>query len=489
MKRLIDNIFKRSEFANKVLGATIVLTFGTVVSRLLIAVAYILLARILTPTEYGEYSMINSTINNFLIFASLGIGLTTTKYISEYKNNNSELASGILGASLFTVLILGLIIGSIFFIFSDYIAVNILKAESLKPLLKYGAVILILTAVNSTQLGALLGLQSYRSTAICNILQGILMFAGIVGGGYWYGITGAIIGNLFAIVILTVIIQILLKIESGKFHIKIKLKTWKRDLKLIYSFAIPASISSLIISPAMWILNTMLVRTPGGYKQLGIYSAVLLFPNAVQMVNGSLNSVLLPIFLAKETQMTAKKEFFNYFGAWIIAIVIGIPFIIYPEIVSVIIGAKYPTAQVVTIFAIIMISTLIISNKQGIARDLIIKNKMWLSVYSMGQWSITSILLFYFLKDYGAIGFASAVMLSYLLNLVLFVPFFVKMKISPSYIFYDKYVIFIWIILFVLIFMNIKLQLTHRLLPSVVLIYLIYYNFKKLYIKTCEKIV
>ncbi len=472
---------RKSEFASKVIGGTFFLTIGTVTSKLLMAIAYVILARILTPEEYGEYGMINSTVSNFIIFASLGIGLTTTKYISENKDSNSELASGILGTSLLTVLILGIITSSLLLIFNDFIALQILKSESIKPLLKYAAAILVLTAFNSTQIGALLGLQGYRATSISNISQGVLVTLGIIMGGYYGKTIGAVFGNLLALLCLSFVIQLLLRKENKKFGIKPKLNTWKGDLETIYKFALPASLSSLISSPAMWILYAMLVRTPEGYYQMGIYSAVLLFPNAIRMLNGSLNNVLLPIFLSKETSITAKKEFFNYFGAWIIAIVIGLPFITIPELVPFFVGPKYPKDIVVTVLGYAMVSTLIIALKQGISRDLILKNKMWLSVFSMGQWALSAILLFYLLKKHGAIGFAASIALSYLINLILFVPFFVKMKISPSYIFYSKNVIIIWISLFAIIFINLNFNSLFRITFNILLTTILTKAFIKLY--------
>ena len=103
-KRL--NIEMLSPFAKKIIEGTFLLTIGTILSRVLLAIAYIILARILTTNEYGQYGMLKSTIDNFLIFASMGIGLTTTKYISEFKNTDKEVASSILGTALITVLVL-----------------------------------------------------------------------------------------------------------------------------------------------------------------------------------------------------------------------------------------------------------------------------------------------------------------------------------------------------------------------------------------------
>lgn len=477
----IKNILSQSDFVTKVLKGTFWLSIGSVASKVLVAFAYIILARILPPEEYGEYGMLKSTIDNFLIFASLGIGLTTTKYISENKNSNPQLASGILGTSLMMVLITGLLVGGIIFLFSDTIAITMLQSVKLKPLLGIVAIILVITSFNGVQLGALLGLQSFKQTSIANILQGVLLFLGITTGGYLDGVKGAIIGNLLALVLLSISIQILLKTDARKLGISYSVKNWKQDIKTIYKFAIPASLSTLITAPTIWFLNAMLVRGENGYFQLGIYSAVVVITSAIQMLNGSLSNVLLPIFLSKETKITPKKEFFNYFGSWILAIIIGMPIIVFPELVSFIIGDKYPKEIVLPVLVLAVVSTLIISNKQGVSRDLIIKNKMWLSVYSMGQWAIMAVVLFVFLRKYGAVGFALSFAISYVFNLVLFTPFFIKKKIVPKYLFYNKNVVAIWFFLLSLIAINYYGNTLLRISISIILIYFLIVVFTRLF--------
>ena len=56
---------------------------GTVISRGLMFVATVAVARILGKTAYGELGMIQSTVGMFSVFAGFGLGLTATKYVAE----------------------------------------------------------------------------------------------------------------------------------------------------------------------------------------------------------------------------------------------------------------------------------------------------------------------------------------------------------------------------------------------------------------------
>lgn len=479
---------KKSNFAKKLFFGTFWMTFGSLMSRGLLSLASIVLARILTVSEYGEFGMVKSTIDNFLIFASMGIGLTTTKYISELKDKDKKNASSMLGASLSLVLILSGIIALLIVIFSGVISSNFLNNENLKIPLIIGGITLIFISLNGTQMGALLGFQAYKKNSLSNILQGLFLFIGLVLGGYLGAVKGALLGNLIAIFLVSIVLQFLLKKETNKQLINISFDNWRNNIKTIYKFAIPASLSTIIVAPTIWILNTMLVNQENGYKELGLYSAIIIFSTAIQMFNGSISNVLLPIFLAKSEARSPKKEFFNYFGSWIISIFIAFPLIIFPEIASLILGDKYSITQIVPILGMSIITTLIITNRSGISRDLIIKNKMWLSVLSMGQWAITNLIIFYFLKSYGALGFTFSYMFSYLLNYFLFMPYFIYKKISPPIIFYSKWNFSIWILLITLVTVNIEFYnfFINRILISILLILTIICSIIKLY-KECLK--
>ncbi len=97
----------------------------------------------------------------------------------------------------------------------------------------------------------------------------------------------------------TIVLQALLLSEAKKIDVFINLENWKSSVQKIYKFALPASLSSIIIAPSIWTLNTILVNQTNGYEELGLFNAVLIFILAIQMFNGSINEVLLPLFLSR----------------------------------------------------------------------------------------------------------------------------------------------------------------------------------------------
>jgi len=63
---------------------------GTALAKLIVLLGGMLCARILGKVEYGEFGMIRSTISMFVALGTVGLGLTATKYISEYRECNKN---------------------------------------------------------------------------------------------------------------------------------------------------------------------------------------------------------------------------------------------------------------------------------------------------------------------------------------------------------------------------------------------------------------
>lgn len=121
---------------------------GAVISRGLMLVATVLVARMLGKTGYGELGMIQSTVGMFGVFAGFGLGLTATKHVAEFRQSDPDRAGRIIGLSgLFAMLTGGLMVLGLF-IFAPWLAEHIINAPHLAGVLRIGAIILFISALN-----------------------------------------------------------------------------------------------------------------------------------------------------------------------------------------------------------------------------------------------------------------------------------------------------------------------------------------------------
>jgi O-antigen/teichoic acid export membrane protein len=134
--------------------------------------AFIFVARMLGKTSYGELGIIRSTVGMFGIFGGLGLGLTATKYVAELRERDPERAGRILGLSMRVALFSGTFLGILLFVSAPWLAANTLDAPHLAGALRIGAVLILLSAVNGAQTGALSGFEAFKTIALINFFIG-----------------------------------------------------------------------------------------------------------------------------------------------------------------------------------------------------------------------------------------------------------------------------------------------------------------------------
>ena len=146
----------------------------------------------LGKTGYGELGMIQSTVGMFGVFAGFGLGLTATKHVAEFCRSDPERAGRIIGLSGLVAMVTGGLMAMGLFIFAPWLAEHTINAPHLAGVLRIGALILFISALNGAQTGALSGFEAFKTIAYVNLFVGLISFPILVGGAYFGGLTGAV---------------------------------------------------------------------------------------------------------------------------------------------------------------------------------------------------------------------------------------------------------------------------------------------------------
>lgn len=77
---------------------------------------------------------------------------------------------------------------------------------------------------------------------------------------------------------------------------------------IIWNFSIPATMNTIMVVPAFWLIKTLLVHNCG-YESLGIYEAADQWKVIILFVPGAIANILLPIF--SNLQGTKSVESFS----------------------------------------------------------------------------------------------------------------------------------------------------------------------------------
>jgi O-antigen/teichoic acid export membrane protein len=268
---------------------------GAVVSRGFLLAASVACARFLGKDGFGALGMIQSTVGMFGIFAGLGLGLTATKYVAEFRRRDPAKAGRILALSAFAAFTSGSAITVLLILLAPYVAKNVLASPQLAAPLAVGSGLVFFGAMNGAQTGALAGFESFKTIALVNVLSGLASFPLIVFGVWRGGLQGAVWGSVAALAITWVLNNYALRRECANANVSYRIASCHRELGILHRFSVPALLASIVVGPAIWACNALLVRQPDGYAELGIYTAADKWRLLILFVPTSLAGTTLPM--------------------------------------------------------------------------------------------------------------------------------------------------------------------------------------------------
>ena len=397
---------------------------GNVVGKFLQLLAFIFVARLVGKQEYGQISIIRSTLNMFLVFSSVGMGVTATRYIAMYRTSNPHRAYEIYRFTKKTVIWLGMIISVVIFLLSSYIAENQLNDLHLSNALKIGAVILFLMTITSVQMGALNGFERFKEVGINSALNGIILLISVLLGAYLWGINGVIAGLGITSFILVLQLWFSLKKDISKIRTAEKNKDdEKLDSSSIFlKFSLPAVLQGLVVIPVLWWVKTFLIDN-AGYGEMATFDVAEQWYYVVLFVPNSLGTILLP--LLTNTNYNGSKEQYNKLLKVNMLINVGVTFIIavsvalFSPLIYKFYGKEFTDYQPLLI---LMITVVICAVNNVLGQVITSKGKMWIGFGVNALWAIwliTFSVIFVGKYNMGALGLAYALLVSYTLHSIL----------------------------------------------------------------------
>lgn len=273
---------------------------GTVISQGLGVAASVVTARLLGKVVFGQLGMINSTIGMFGVLAGLGLGLTATKYVAEFRVKDPDRAGKILGLSQLTSLLSGGTVALLLFAFAPVLAARTLNAPHLVNELRLGCGLLFLNALNGAQTGALAGFEAFKTIAQVNLARGLLNFPVMIAGVWIFGLPGAVGAMVVVAAAGWLINHLSLRRECDRASVPVTYRGVSSELRVLGEFSFPASLSGAMVGPILWLANVILANQPGGYGELGLISAANQWRTATMMLPALLCNAALPILSAEQ---------------------------------------------------------------------------------------------------------------------------------------------------------------------------------------------
>jgi O-antigen/teichoic acid export membrane protein len=393
---------------------------GAVISRGLMLVASIMVARMLGREVYGEYGIIRSTMNMFLVFAGFGLGLTATKHVAEFKLTDPVRAGRVMAISGLFAMGSGALVAVGVFIFAPLLASQTINAPHLAGELRIGAVILFISALNGAQTGALAGFEAFKAIALVNLWVGLISFPLLVGGAYFGGLRGAVWALCANIAINWVLNHLALRKVASSNNVPFHFGGCTKEWPLLWKFSLPATLGGIMVSPVMWACNALLVNQPNGYGQMGLFDAANQWRAAILFVPGMVGQIVLPLLSGLNAQNEIVKfskvlKYNTVINAGV-AIAVALPIALASRFILKSYGPGFEEGMLVLI--LMAFSTVLVAINNVVGQAIVSKGRMWIGLVFNSTWAATLLTASYILiqRGHGALGLAWANLIAYVMH-------------------------------------------------------------------------
>lgn len=340
----------RGVLANKMLMGTVYVGVGMLIASFLAYVLQLLLGRLLTVEEFGEFSALLS-LSYVLLVPSTALGVSIVKIVSELKaKDRFDILTKMFWEISGYALVLGFIITSLVILLRYNISayLNLSNVSLVIPYAIFLGISLIITAPRSFLQGLLL----FKKFSIFSVISGgfrtvfpvLFVLLGFGVGGVFFGMTVGLVLAFF--------LGVLLVRSSFK---KASSENLNKYYKKILTFSIPV----IIIQICMSLLNNVdlvLVKHFFDSTSAGIYAGTATIAKVLLFGTGIVGTVMFPVI----SEAHAKGEaYFRKFKMFLILQIIVVSagvavFILFPDLITeIMFGPKFlPSVQYLAMFAV-----------------------------------------------------------------------------------------------------------------------------------------
>ncbi|MEK6855102.1 MAG: flippase [Nanoarchaeota archaeon] len=403
--------------------ASLIIFIGVFISKILLYLYRIIIARYFGPEVYGLFSLALMMSGLFVAFTSFGIPEGVLRYIALFrgKNQNNKMIY-VFNFAKKILFIPSLLSAAILFIFSDFIATSIFNNAELSLFLKISSLVIPAQIFSSVFLSTLRALEriewySFILNVFQNIIKVLSLFLLILIG---LKSNAVILSYFFGILSMLLLSFYLSEYYMSKLQKKSQLnkKLRKSISREIISYSWPLLFLSIITTLFIW-TDTFIIGYFLDAREVGIYNAAV--PIALLML--VIPDLFMKLFFPLITVEYSRKKFDNIkelskqVGKWIF--LLNIPLfliiIIFPgALINILFGQEYLGAE--NALRILAIGNFAASFMSTVPYNLIsMIGKSKLTLINTIFFVILNLILNLFLvPKYGLNGAAIATTISYL---------------------------------------------------------------------------
>ncbi len=280
--------------------------------------AAVLLARILGRHAYGQFALIQSSLVAMTTVASLALGVTATKYVSEYRISQPEKTGRVLGLASSVAAVAALVFSGVLFAGAAKWTPGAGAESSLLEGARIGALYVFFITMNGYQLGAIAGFEAFQSAGLISVAYGASNLLLSWSLATVAGLRGAVAAQVASACLLWTMYHFALHRQCRKHGIRIDYKGALQECGVLWRFSVPGAACGIVASLAIWWCNAYLVQTRG-FAELAVFAAANTMRSMVLFVPAMVARVTSPLL----NSLRSDGRLFTYRRTFLGAVVLN----------------------------------------------------------------------------------------------------------------------------------------------------------------------
>jgi O-antigen/teichoic acid export membrane protein len=342
---MVDEISK--DKALKTVAKVSSITFaGMLSSQIILYLLRLVLARALTPSEYGLLFLGLSFISVLMTFVMLGLGGSIERYVPYYNaRNDQKRVRGIILSTFKITLPFSALACILVFFFSDEIATSFFHEPSLSLILKIFSFTLPIFVIYKTFSCSTMAFKAVKYEMLSwHVGRSLATLFAVIA--FWilgFGLIGSTVG--YAIGFATSAILSFIFFEKRIFPLlgsKLKSIPAKKEL---LAFSIPLLVSGVLLD-VMDKVDTFMLGILKTSTDVGIYQTAWPTSRFVYVIPGALAAIFIPVVseLLSRNKGSEIEKVYKTVNKWILYINLPmlLVFIAYPNaVINILFGSEY----------------------------------------------------------------------------------------------------------------------------------------------------
>jgi stage V sporulation protein B len=288
------------DIARQTVRGSFIVLVGDIIWAALIAILLLVVARLLGPTNYGEYTIALVIPNALQLLIGVGLNVSINRFAAFHiSRNEPEIAlRKTRNGSLCIILVAGLI-AAVNFVAAGYLSANILRRPEVTYLVQLGSLFVLGQALLQSSIASLVGWGYNMHASVAQVLESVFELSLspaliLLGFAVTGGVLGHVLSYLFAGLISFVVT---LSILSTKFQGGVNgLRYFVNDVREMTSYAFSQFIGKFLYSFSQQYYPVIVLSVTVSNAFVAYYQAAFNITSALILISTSLSLTLLPAF-------------------------------------------------------------------------------------------------------------------------------------------------------------------------------------------------